>query len=112
MTQPPPLGAHPVPRLVVSVHDVSPHTAEQTRRWCDDADGLGAGHVDARDAVARLLAAADIALSPSSAETFGLATLEALVCGTPVVVPAAERYPWSATVASLLDCYESVLTRV
>ena len=24
---------------------------------------------------------------------------------------AAERYPWSATVASLLDCYESVLTR-
>jgi predicted deacetylase len=29
------------PRLVVSVHDVSPATAEQTRRWCDDADSLG-----------------------------------------------------------------------
>jgi alpha-1,6-mannosyltransferase len=111
------------------------------------------GHIDAREAVARLIAAADIALSPSSAETFGLATLEALACGTPVIVPAAgaarelvtpgasgavcdgtgeglargvrellavpapqrrdaarraaERYPWSATVASLLDCYES-----
>jgi alpha-1,6-mannosyltransferase len=115
------------------------------------------GHIDERDAVARLIAAADIALSPSAAETFGLATLEALACGTPVVVPAAgaarelvtpgvsgavcdgtgeglargvlellavpasqrrdaargaaERYPWSATVASLLDCYESVLSR-
>ena len=115
------------------------------------------GHVDGRAAVARLIAAADIALSPSSAETFGLATLEALACGTPVVVPAAgaarelvtpgasgavcdgtaeglargvrellavpaaqrrdaarhaaERYPWSATVASLLDCYQSALSR-
>jgi len=115
------------------------------------------GHLDAREAVARVIAAADIALSPSSAETFGLATLEALACGTPVVVPAAgaarelvtpgvsgavcdgtgeglargvrellavpapqrrdaarraaERYPWSATVASLLDCYEAALTR-
>jgi alpha-1,6-mannosyltransferase len=125
------------------------------------ADGLPVhftGHVDAHDAVARLVAAADIALSPSSAETFGLATLEALACGTPVVVPAAgaarelvtpgesgavcdgtaqglargvhellavpastrrhaarraaERYPWSGTVASLLDCYESALARV
>ncbi|MCO5995476.1 DUF2334 domain-containing protein [Actinoallomurus rhizosphaericola] len=28
-------------RLVVSVHDVAPATAEQTRRWCADADSLG-----------------------------------------------------------------------
>lgn len=28
-------------RLVVSVHDVSPATAEQSRRWCADADSLG-----------------------------------------------------------------------
>jgi alpha-1,6-mannosyltransferase len=35
-----------------------------------------------------LIAAADVALSPSPVETFGLATLEALACGTPVVVPA------------------------
>jgi predicted deacetylase len=26
---------------VVSIHDVSPATAEQTRRWCEDADSLG-----------------------------------------------------------------------
>ncbi|WP_345433706.1 polysaccharide deacetylase family protein [Actinoallomurus vinaceus] len=30
-----------VTHLVVSVHDVAPVTAEQTRRWCADADSLG-----------------------------------------------------------------------
>lgn len=29
------------PRLVVSVHDVSPATAAETARWCADADALG-----------------------------------------------------------------------
>lgn len=29
------------PRLVVSAHDVSPATAEETARWCADADALG-----------------------------------------------------------------------
>lgn len=47
------------------------------------------GHVVQRPVVARLVAGADVALSPSPAESFGLATLEALACGTPVVVPAA-----------------------
>jgi predicted deacetylase len=28
-------------RLVVSVHDVSPATADETARWCADADALG-----------------------------------------------------------------------
>jgi alpha-1,6-mannosyltransferase len=45
------------------------------------------GHVSDRAAVAQLVASADVAIAPSSAETFGLATLEALACGTPVVVP-------------------------
>lgn len=45
------------------------------------------GHVSDRRALADLVARADVALSPSPAETFGLATLEALACGTPVVVP-------------------------
>ncbi|MCM6773443.1 glycosyltransferase [Nocardia sp. CDC159] len=48
-----------------------------------------AGHVSDRRAVARMVAAADIAVCPSPAETFGLAVLEALACGTPVVVPRA-----------------------
>lgn len=34
------MGGHE-PRLVVSVHDVAPATAEETRRWCADADALG-----------------------------------------------------------------------
>jgi alpha-1,6-mannosyltransferase len=45
------------------------------------------GHVSDRHRLAGLIAAADVAVCPSSAETFGLATLEALACGTPVVVP-------------------------
>lgn len=47
------------------------------------------GHVADRRGVARLVAAADIALAPCPVETFGLAVLESLACGTPVVVPAS-----------------------
>ncbi|WP_280302660.1 glycosyltransferase [Nocardia abscessus] len=47
------------------------------------------GHLTDRTAMAALIAGADIAVFPSPAETFGLAVLEALACGTPVVVPAA-----------------------
>ena len=43
------------------------------------------GHVQARHEVAGLLAAADVTLAPGRAETFGLAILESLACGTPVV---------------------------
>jgi alpha-1,6-mannosyltransferase len=112
------------------------------------------GHLSERSTVAALVAKADVALFPSPAETFGLATLEALACGTPVVVPAAgaarelldapgsgvvsggtteemadavrhllqapedqrraaaraaaERYPWTGTVAELLRGYEAM----
>jgi alpha-1,6-mannosyltransferase len=44
------------------------------------------GFVDNRAEVAALLASADVALAPGPHETFGLAALEALACGTPVVV--------------------------
>jgi len=43
--------------------------------------------------IARLLASADVALAPGPIETFGLAALEALACGTPVVVDAASALP-------------------
>jgi alpha-1,6-mannosyltransferase len=112
------------------------------------------GHIARRDTLAQLVADADIAVCPSPVETFGLAVLEALACGTPVVVPsdgaahelvgevgsgmvcdgspaglaqgvldlldvpaaqrrsaaraAAERLPWSATVAGLLELYGAV----
>ncbi|WP_236789736.1 glycosyltransferase [Amycolatopsis sp. GM8] len=44
------------------------------------------GFVDNRTDVARLLASADVSLAPGPHETFGLAALEALASGTPVVV--------------------------
>jgi alpha-1,6-mannosyltransferase len=45
------------------------------------------GHVGERARVAELVACADVAVFPCPAETFGLAVLEALACGTPVAVP-------------------------
>jgi alpha-1,6-mannosyltransferase len=44
------------------------------------------GHVLERVGVAVWLAQSDVALAPGPYETFGLAALEALACGTPVVV--------------------------
>jgi alpha-1,6-mannosyltransferase len=43
--------------------------------------------------LAALLATADVALAPGPIETFGLAALEALASGTPVVVSAASALP-------------------
>ena len=43
------------------------------------------GHISDRRQVARLLAAADIAIAPCPVESFGLSVLEALACATPVV---------------------------
>ena len=51
------------------------------------------GHVSGRERVADLQAAADICLAPGPAETFGLSALEALACGTPVVVSASSALP-------------------
>ena len=52
-----------------------------------------AGHLSDRSAVAALLASADVLVAPGPVETFGLAALEALACGTPVVVNAASALP-------------------
>lgn len=50
-----------------------------------DADVRFHGFVAGRDQVAARIAEHDVALSVCPAETFGLAVLEALACGTPVV---------------------------
>ncbi|GDY29423.1 glycosyltransferase [Gandjariella thermophila] len=47
------------------------------------------GFVNSRSDVATLLASADVSLAPGPHETFGLAALEALASGTPVVVSAS-----------------------
>ncbi|CCO09272.1 N-acetyl-alpha-D-glucosaminyl L-malate synthase BshA [Desulforamulus hydrothermalis] len=46
-----------------------------------------------QDTVAPLLAAADVMLLPSCCESFGLAALEALACGVPVVASRAGGLP-------------------
>ncbi len=59
-------------------------------------DGLPvtfAGFLRGRTDLAALLATADVAIAPGPVETFGLAALEALACGTPVVVSAESALP-------------------
>lgn len=51
------------------------------------------GFLADRMELASLLASADVVLAPGPVETFGLAALEALACGTPVVVSAASALP-------------------
>ncbi|MBB5935333.1 glycosyltransferase [Streptomyces zagrosensis] len=51
------------------------------------------GHVASRTELAAWQASADVVLAPGPAETFGLAALEALACGTPVVVSASSALP-------------------
>lgn len=51
------------------------------------------GHLADPEALADLQAAADVCLAPGPAETFGLSALEALACGTPVVVSASSALP-------------------
>jgi alpha-1,6-mannosyltransferase len=69
-------------RMVVA--GSGPLTASLRRR----ARGLPVqlvGHLADRSSVALLLGTADVVLAPGPVETFGLAALEALACGTPVV---------------------------
>jgi alpha-1,6-mannosyltransferase len=51
------------------------------------------GHVTDRQELAALLATADVAIAPGPVETFGLAALEALASGTPVVVSSESALP-------------------
>ena len=51
------------------------------------------GHVGDRTTLARAMAEADVAVAPGPHETFGLAALEMLASGTPVVVPRSGALP-------------------
>ena len=51
------------------------------------------GFVHDRARLAALLGAADVVLAPGPVETFGLAALEALACGTPVVASCHSALP-------------------
>ncbi|MFI9789066.1 glycosyltransferase [Kitasatospora sp. NPDC051984] len=51
------------------------------------------GHLAERTDLAALLATADAAIAPGPVETFGLAALETLACGTPVAVSRSSALP-------------------
>ncbi|OKJ15619.1 glycosyltransferase [Kitasatospora sp. CB01950] len=51
------------------------------------------GHLAERSDVAALLATADAVIAPGPVETFGLAALETLACGTPVAVSRSSALP-------------------
>jgi alpha-1,6-mannosyltransferase len=81
------LRAVGVPAVLVVIGD-GPRRSALERR----AVGLPVsftGFLPDRESVAKLLASADIAVAPGPVETFGLAALETLACGTPAVVNAA-----------------------
>ncbi|MFI6940108.1 glycosyltransferase [Streptomyces sp. NPDC050418] len=60
---------------------------ERARAWALPVTFLG--HMADRRRLAALQGAADVCLAPGPAETFGLAALESLACGTPVVASAS-----------------------
>ena len=79
------------------------------------------GHVSDRDDLAVLLASADVVIQPGPIETFGLAALEALASGTPVVasrtsalreiVRGAAGHAASPNPGALADAVRAVLGR-
>jgi alpha-1,6-mannosyltransferase len=70
--------------VILDVYGQGPHRHE-LEEIAGDAPVRFHGHVSGRAELARRIAAADIALSVCPGETFGLAVLESLACGTPVV---------------------------
>jgi alpha-1,6-mannosyltransferase len=68
----------------LDVYGRGPHR-DELEELAGDAPVVFHGHVAGRSELAARIAAADVALSVCPGETFGLAVLEALACGTPVV---------------------------
>jgi alpha-1,6-mannosyltransferase len=68
----------------LDVYGAGPHRSE-LEAIAGDAPVTFHGHVSGRRALSDLIGRADVALSVCPGETFGLAVLEALASGTPVV---------------------------
>jgi alpha-1,6-mannosyltransferase len=108
-------------RVRLDLYGTGPDQAE-LQAAAGDAPVFFQGFVAGRPEVAKRIAAADISLSVCPAETFGLAVLEALACGTPVVtsnrggahelVDATSGAAGRPDPASLADAVESLLPRL
>lgn len=70
--------------FVLNMYGTGPDV-DDMRTLAGDAPVIFHGFVDGRDEVATRFARSHISYSVSPTETFGLAVLEALACGTPVV---------------------------
>ena len=68
----------------LNVYGTGPHI-EELRALAGDAPVFFHGYLDSRAGLAEAYRSADIDLSVCPAETFGLAVLESLACGTPAV---------------------------
>jgi alpha-1,6-mannosyltransferase len=68
----------------MDVYGVGPHLPE-LEVIAADAPVVFHGFIDGREDLGRRITEADVSLSACPGETFGLAVLEALACGTPVV---------------------------
>jgi alpha-1,6-mannosyltransferase len=80
----------------VDVRLISAGTGAIETQMRDRAQGLPItflGFMSDRAHFAKLLASADVVIAPGPIETFGLAALEALASGTPVVVNAESALP-------------------
>ena len=70
--------------MTMDVYGEGPHL-DEIRAVAADAPVRFHGFIAGRDDLSRRIAAADVSLSVCPGETFGLAVLEALASGTPVV---------------------------
>jgi len=84
LRSPPPLSSTGAGRRWSSPSPARARTSRGCGEQAGDAPVRFLGYVDGRDELARLYGQADISLSVAPTETFGLAVLEALACGTPV----------------------------
>ncbi|NHB84064.1 glycosyltransferase family 1 protein [Tessaracoccus sp. HDW20] len=108
-------------RVRLDLYGTGPDKAE-LQAIAGDAPVFFQGFVAGREQVAAGIAAADISLSVCPAETFGLAVLEALACGTPVVtsnrggahelVDASAGAAGDPNPAALADAVEALIPRL
>ncbi|MGA4843225.1 glycosyltransferase [Streptomyces sp. G45] len=87
------LRARGVPAVLVVAGDGPLRGRLEQRAWERRLPVRFLGHVADRAALGALQATADVCLAPGPCETFGLAALEALACGTPVVASASSALP-------------------